>query len=92
MIPFLSMLQSSNAKKPEDDSGRLGQAIGAKGASFIRPSDKSVGMQYVNAGMNAPELPNMMNMLAGTSQMTKQGGPAGKLPIFDILSMLRGGR
>lgn len=92
MISFLSMLQSSNAKKPEDDSGRLGQAIGAKGASFIKPSDKNVGMQFANAGLTPPEVPNMMNMLMGASQMSKPGGPAGKLPVFDILAMLRGGR
>ena len=89
MIPFLSMLQSSNAKKPEDDFGRLGQAIGAKGASFIRPSDKSVGMQYMNAGMQPPAVPNMMQLLQGIN-MQQQGGSRG-LPVTALLNMLRGG-
>ena len=85
MIPFLSMLQGAVG-------GTLGQVIGVKGSSFIEPSDKKVGMQFMNAGINPPEVPNMMNMLMGANQMTKPGGPAGKLPVFDILSMLRGGR
>ena len=91
MIPFLSMLQGSSAQ-PSQDGSRLGQAIGAKGAGFIKPSDKNAGMQYMNAGLTPPEVPNMMNMLIGASQMSKPGGPAGQLPVFDILAMLRGGR
>ena len=91
MIPFLSMLQGSSAQ-PSQDGSRLGKAIGAKGAGFTKPSDKNTGMQYMNAGLTPPEVPNMMNMLMGMNQMTKQGGAAGKLPVFDILNMLRGGR
>lgn len=89
MIPFLSMLQGGARAA---GSGRLGQAIGSKGASFIKPSDKNVGMQFANAGLAPPEVPNMMNMLIGATQMSKPGGPAGQLPVFDILAMLRGGR
>ena len=88
MIPFLSMLQGTS----KNDNSRLGQAIGAKGASFIRPSDKGVGMQFVNSNASATEVPNIMNMLMGARQMSNPGGPAGKLPVFDILAMLRGGR
>ena len=92
MIPFLSMLQGGAGAAGAAGGGRLGQAMGSKGASFIRPSDKNVGMQFANAGLTPPEVPNMMNMLMGASQMSKPGGPAGKLPVFDILAMLRGGR
>lgn len=92
MIPFLAMLQGAGGAGAAAGGSRIGQAMGAKGSSFIKPSDKNVGMQFMNAGINPPEVPNMMNMLMGANQMTKPGGPAGKLPVFDILSMLRGGR
>lgn len=92
MIPFLSMLQGAGGAAGAAGGGRLGQAMGAKGSTFIKPSDKNVGMQFMNAGLTPPEVPNMMNMLMGASQMSNPGGPAGKLPVFDILAMLRGGR
>ena len=90
MIPFLSMLQGGAVAA--GGGSRLGQAMGSKGASFIKPSDKNVGMQFANAGLTPPEVPNVMNMLMVASKMSKPGGPAGQLPVFDILAMLRGGR
>lgn len=92
MIPFLSILQGAGGAAGAAGGSRLGQAIGAKGSTFIKPSDKNVGMQFMNAGLTPPEVPNMMNMLMGASQLSRPGGPAGKLPVFDMLAMLRGGR
>lgn len=83
MLPFLSMLQGAGGS-------RLGQAIGTKGASFIQPSDKKIGMQYANMGLQAPEVPNMMNMLAGLNQMSGQQQRA-PLQVYDIMRMLQGG-
>ena len=103
MLPmFFSMLQGlGGASKAAGAAGgaaqagggadRFGQLIGTKGNSFIQPSNKNIGMQYANMGLNAPEVPNMLAMLNGMQNQTRAGGPR-NLPVYDILSMLRGGQ
>ena len=93
MLQFLSMLKGaagSAGSSGGSGNSRLGQAIGAKGSQMIKPSDK-IGMQYVNMGLTPPEVPNMMNMLAGMNNLTSQGGPR-NIQIYDIMRMLQGGR
>ena len=93
MLQFLAMLKGANGAAGSaggSDNSRLGQAIGAKGAQMIQPSDK-IGMQYANMGLTPPEVPNMMNMLAGMNNLTSQGGPR-NIQIYDIMRMLQGGR
>lgn len=74
-------------------SGMLGQIMGAKGGNMIQKSDKNIGMQYANAGLQAPQL-NVMGMLQGLQQQQtgqgQQGYGARNLPTF--LNMLRGGQ
>ena len=102
MLPmFFSMLQglagaskaagAASGAAQSDDSDRFGQLIGTKGNSLIRPSKNNIGMQYVNMGLNAPEVPNMLAMLNGMQNQTRAGDPR-NLPVYDILSMLRGGQ
>ena len=93
MLQFLSMLKGaagSAGSAGGSGNSRLGQAIGTKGAQMIQPSDK-IGMQYANMGLTPPEVPNMMNMLAGMNNLTSQGGPR-NIQIYDIMRMLQGGR
>lgn len=93
MLQFLSMLKGaagSAGSAGGSSNSRLGQAIGTKGSQMIQPSDK-IGMQYVNMGLTPPEVPNMMNMLAGMNNLTSQGGPR-NIQIYDIMRMLQGGR
>lgn len=89
MLQFLAMLKGAAGSGGSDNS-RLGQAIGTKGSQMIKPSDK-IGMQYANMGLTPPEVPNMMNMLAGMNNLTSQGGPR-NIQIYDIMRMLQGGR
>ena len=92
MLQFLTMLKGATgaAGSGGSDNSRLGQAIGTKGSQLIKPSDK-IGMQYANMGLTPPEVPNMMNMLAGMNNLTSQGGPR-NIQIYDIMRMLQGGR
>ena len=90
MLQFLSMLKGAAGSAGGSGNSRLGQAIGTKGAQMIQPSDK-IGMQYANMGLTPPEVPNMMNMLAGMNNLTSQGGPR-NIQIYDIMRMLQGGR
>ena len=92
MLQFLTMLKGAagSAGSAGSDNSRLGQAIGTKGSQMIKPSDK-IGMQYANMGLTPPEVPNMMNMLAGMNNLTSQGGPR-NIQIYDIMRMLQGGR
>ena len=90
MIQFLSMLKGAAGSSGGSGNSRLGQAIGTKGSQMIKPSDK-IGMQYVNMGLTPPEVPNMMNMLAGMNNLTSQGGPR-NIQIYDIMRMLQGGQ
>ena len=90
MLQFLSMLKGAAGSAGGSGNGRLGQAIGTKGSQMIKPSEK-IGMQYVNMGLTPPEVPNMMNMLAGMNNLTSQGGPR-NIQIYDIMRMLQGGQ
>ena len=92
MLQFLEMLKGaagSAGSSGGSDNSRLGQAIGTKGSQMIKSSDK-IGMQYANMGLTPPEVPNMMNMLAGMNNLTSQGGPR-NIQIYDIMRMLQGG-
>ena len=90
MLQFLEMLKGAAGSAGGSDNSRLGQAIGTKGAQMIQPS-KKIGMQYANMGLTPPEVPDMMNMLAGMNNLTSQGGPR-NIQIYDIMRMLQGGR
>ena len=90
MLQFLSMLKGAAGSAGGSGNSRLGQAIGTKGSQMIKPSEK-IGMQYANMGLTPPEVPNMMNMLAGMNNLTSQGGPR-NIQIYDIMRMLQGGR
>lgn len=80
MFNFLGLLQGAGGS-------RLGEAIGKQGAGMTGPAGK-IGMQYANAGLQAPEVPNMMAMLQGIQQQQQQ--PRG-LPITQLINMMRGG-
>lgn len=71
------------------DTTRLGQAFGTKAAGITSGPSK-IGLQYINAGINAPQLPDPMNMLAGAKSMSGQQQNQRNLPITQILNMLRG--
>lgn len=71
------------------DMTRLGQAFGTKAAG-ISGGPQKIGLQYTNAGLNAPQLPDPMNMLAGAKSMSGQQQNQRNLPITQILNMLRG--
>jgi hypothetical protein len=72
--------------------GRLGQAIGTQGAGRTEKSDKKMGLQFANAGLEPPQVPNMMNMLQGAMSMTQQQGGSRGLPVTQLMNMLRGGQ
>lgn len=71
------------------DITRLGQAFGTKAAG-ISSGPQKIGLQYTNAGINAPQLPDPMSMLAGARNMSGQQQNQRNLPITQILNMLRG--
>lgn len=102
MMSFLDLLKGSagDTKKPAPQTqqwlvdtgnpmGRFFEAVGTQGAQRTKAADKNVGMQYMNAGMQPPAVPNMMQMLQGIN-MQQQGGSRG-LPVTALLNMLRGG-
>lgn len=101
MISFLTMLQGAGAAKklaPQTQQGgsdtgspmdRVFEAVGTQGAQRTKAADKKIGMQYVNAGLQPPVVPNMMQLLQGIN-MQQQGGSRG-LPVTALLNMLRGG-
>lgn len=101
MISFLTMLQGAGAAKnlapqaQQSASGsggpmdRFFEAVGTQGAQRTKAADKNIGMQYMNAGLQPPPVPNMMQLLQGIN-MQQQGGSRG-LPVTALLNMLRGG-
>lgn len=97
MMPFLAMLQGAGGAAGAAGGGaaggmmgRLGQAIGTKGAGMIQPSNKNIGMQYANMGLTPPPLPDVMTMLTGLQNLTQQQGGSRNLPTF--INMIRGGQ
>lgn len=94
MLPFLAMLQgaggAAGAAGGAGGASRLGQMLGQKGVASAQGSNKNIGMQYANMGLNPPEVPNMMAMLNGMQGMTGQRQRA-PLQVYDILHMLQGG-
>lgn len=101
MISFLTMLQGSGAAKklaPQAQQGasdagspmdRFFEAVGTQGAQRTKGADRNVGMQYMNAGMQPPAVPNIQQLLQGVN-MQQQGGSRG-LPVTLLMNMLRGG-
>lgn len=89
MFDFMSMLGGGKSGGGGQSGGRLGEAVGTKGSTMIQPSSNKIGMQYANMGLTPPDIPNMMNMLAGLQQLTQQQGGPKDLPTF--LNMIRGG-
>lgn len=102
MISFLEMLKGSdgNTKKPapqtqaplvaeQNPYDRFFEAIGTQGAQRTKSADRNIGMQYMNAGMQIPAVPNIQQLLQGIS-MQQQGGSRG-LPVTTLMNMLRGG-
>ena len=108
MINLLGMLQGVNNKSPsaatqpgaqvvdpndpQHQRDRFQQALTQKAMSLIHPSDKSVGMQFANAGLNAPAVTNMMSMLSGLNNLTQQQGGSRGLQVYDLMNMLGGQR
>lgn len=84
MLNFLSMLQGAGGS-------RLGQAMGTQGAQRTQGADKNIGMQYANMGLQAPQLPDVMSMLGGLSNLTQPQQNQRALPITQLLNMMRGG-
>lgn len=83
MLNFLSMLQGAGGS-------RLGQAMGTQGAQRTKGADK-IGMQYANMGLQAPQLPDVMSMLGGLSNLTQTQQNQRALPITQLINMMRGG-
>lgn len=94
MFSFMQALQGVKGAKDmaggDESASRLDEVVGRKGASMIKPSNKDIGMQFANAGLTPPPVPNMMNMVMGLQNLNPPGG-AEKNPVFDIMKMLQGG-
>ncbi len=78
------------ASVPEQQAANnygLMPAIGKQGASMTGPAGK-IGMQYANAGLQAPEVPNMMAMLQGVQQQQQQPR---NMSVTQLINMMRGG-
>lgn len=103
MLNFLTMLRGANSVAQSANSGgsstsgntsRFGQALGAQIAQKGGSPNK-IGLQYMNAAANAPQLsvPNMAAMLQGLPTGQQQRAP---LPTNGInqylLGILSGGR
>lgn len=70
---------------------RLGEVMGNKGSQMIAPSDKKIGLQYINAGLESPQLPDVMSMLAGLNNVNQQKQQQ-QIPITQLINMMKGGR
>lgn len=101
MLQFLPMLQKGVNGSQQTPSGgsQLDNFFKALGADKMgQPASagkNTVGMQYANAGMQAPEQPNMMNMINQMSQgnqaQQRQQLPTGQInPLLQML--MNGGR
>lgn len=95
MLQFLPMLmkgaQSVAGKGGEEGGGLANQFMQALGASG-QPgrADSNVGMQFANAGMQPPAVPNAQSLVAGMQQPQQQPR---NLPTFNpLLQMLFGGK
>ena len=97
MLQFLPMLlkgakSAMGAKDGGADSGVLIdqfiQALGASGSP--NQSNKQIGMQFANAGFQAPQIPNVPLMQNMNQQTIQRQAPQTFNPLLQML--LNGGR
>ena len=96
MLQFLPMLLKGVASANGADAGKTGgglaeqfmQALGASGSP--NQSNKQIGMQFANAGFQAPQIPNVPLMQNMNQQTIQRQSPQTFNPLIQML--LNGGR
>ena len=96
MLQFFPMLLKVAADANGVDAGKIGgslaeQFIGALGASVsLNQSNNQIGMQFANAGFQAPQIPNVPLMQNMNQQTIQRQAPQTFNPLLQML--LNGGR
>ena len=96
MLQFLPMLLKGVGGANGADAGKTGgglaeQFMGALGASGSpNQSNKNIGMQFANAGLQAPQIPNVPLMQNMNQQTMQRQAPQTFNPLIQML--LNGGR
>lgn len=80
--------QGAGAAKGMGQSDRFFQALGKQN---MGKGSSKIGMQYANAGLQAPPVPNMMNAVNSMQQQQQQGPMRQTTQINPLLAMLMGG-
>ena len=96
MLQFLPMLLKSVASANGADAGKTGGsmaeqfmvALGASGSP--NQSNKKIGMQFANAGLQAPQIPNVPLMQNMNQQTMQRQAPQTFNPLIQML--MNGGR
>ena len=95
MLQFLPMLLKgvggAGGAAGKTGGGLVEQFIGALGASGSpNQSNKQIGMQFANAGFQAPQIPNVQLMQNMNQQTIQRQAPQTFNPLIQML--LNGGR
>ena len=103
MLQFFPILLKGMASANGADAGKTGADAGKTGGSLAEQfvlalgasghpnqSDKQIGMQFANAGFQAPQIPNVPLMQNMNQQTIQRQAPQTFNPLIQML--LNGGR